>query len=162
MMRHKINIKKGFFKYSFIIKHCIKRVLKEEDVVCRTETNVTICSNDEIRELNRKFRGKDVSTDVLSFPANELTDKFLKAVRSGQAMDYDFSTKRFYLGDIAISIDTAKSQAIEYGHSLRREIAFLTIHGTLHILGYDHIEEKDEEEMRKRQRDILEKLRIKR
>ena len=161
-MRHKINIKKGFFKYTFIIKRCIKKALREENVVCRTETNVTICSNDEIRNLNKRFRGKDVSTDVLSFPANELDGTFSKAVRSGQSLDYDFSTKRFYLGDIAISIDTAKAQAIEYGHSLRRELAFLTIHGTLHILGYDHIEEKDEEEMRKKQREILKKLKIKR
>ncbi|MEZ4357905.1 MAG: rRNA maturation RNase YbeY [Eubacteriales bacterium] len=160
-MRHKINVNKGFFKYRFIIKHSLKKTLKEENIVFRTETNVIICSNDEIRDLNKRFRGKDVSTDVLSFPANELTCKFLEAARDGQALDFDFSTKRFYLGDIAISLDKAKAQAAEYGHCLKRELAFLTIHGTLHILGYDHIKDKDEGEMRERQRKILKKLRIK-
>ena len=88
-----------------------------------------------IQDLNRDFRQKDAATDVLSFPSGEAA----------------------FLGDIALSLQRAQRQADEYGHSLRREVAFLTVHAMLHLMGYDHENEDDEAAMRARQRDILEK-----
>lgn len=90
-------------------------------------------NDDDIHALNKEFRQVDKATDVLSFPSDEPG----------------------FLGDIAISVPCAVRQAREYGHSVEREIAFLTVHAMLHLFGYDHINESDEEVMRSRQRDIL-------
>lgn len=86
-----------------------------------------------IQSLNRDFRQKDAATDVLSFPSGEAE----------------------FLGDIALSVQCAQRQADEYGHTLRREVAFLTVHAMLHLMGYDHENEGDEAAMRARQREIL-------
>ena len=97
-----------------------------------------------IHETNRDFRGVDRPTDVLSFPAFEGEE--LIAAPDG------------FLGDIMISLDTASRQAWEIGHSLEREVTFLAVHGTLHILGYDHMVPEDEAVMFEKQRQIFEKL----
>ncbi len=110
--------------------------------------SITIVDNKRIREINKEYRGKDVETDVISFAFEE-------------ANDYTYPDMRF-LGEIYISIDKAKSQAEEYGHSLKREICFLTVHGLLHLLGYDHIEESDRIVMRKLEEEILESYDAKR
>jgi len=89
--------------------------------------------DEAIHTLNREFRQVDKPTDVLSFPSDEPG----------------------FLGDIAISVPCAIRQAAEYGHSIEREIAFLTVHAMLHLFGYDHIEPAQEEAMRSRQREIL-------
>lgn len=99
--------------------------------------SVVITDNEEIRELNLKFRGKDAPTDVLSFPM----------------FNEDGSLDDTELGDIVISLERAKSQSEEYNHSLRREVAFLTAHSMLHLLGYDH--ENGETEMYEKQEEIL-------
>lgn len=95
--------------------------------------SVLLTGDEAVRALNREFRQIDKSTDVLSFPSDE----------EGE------------LGDVAISVPCALRQADEYGHSIGREIAFLTVHAMLHLFGYDHIEPHDEELMRSRQREIL-------
>ncbi len=110
--------------------------------------NVAIVDNEEIKRLNREFRDKDSVTDVLSFPAWEGNEIL--------------STPDGFVGDIAISLPRAEEQANEYGHSLKREIAFLTIHGCLHILGYDHIKKEDELIMFPLQKKILEEMNISR
>lgn len=110
--------------------------------------NITIVNNKKIREINKKYRGKDIETDVISFAFEEEND-----------VKY---TKFRFLGEIYISVDKAKSQAEEYGHSLKRELCFLTVHGLLHLLGYDHIEEKDRVVMRKLEEEILESYDVKR
>ena len=110
--------------------------------------SITIVDNKKIKEINRDYRNKDSETDVISFAFEE-------------ADDYEYPDMRF-LGEIYISIDKAKSQAEEYGHSLKREICFLTVHGLLHLLGYDHIEEKDRVVMRKLEEEILESYDAKR
>ncbi len=110
--------------------------------------NVIIVDNEEIHKINREYRGIDRPTDVISF-ALEDDDTFV-------AMDQRI------LGDIYISIDKAKEQAIEYGHSLLRELCFLTIHGILHLLGYDHMEEQEEKVMFALQERILNDYGIKR
>ena len=99
---------------------------------------------DHIQQLNRDFRNVDRVTDVLTFPSRE-----------GEAL---LGSPDGYLGDIMICRSRAVEQAQEYGHSLSRELAFLAVHGTLHILGYDHMNEAEEQVMRSRQRTILERI----
>lgn len=110
--------------------------------------NVIIVDNETIHKLNREYRGVDRPTDVISF-ALEDDDTFVP-------------TEVRVLGDIYISIEKARSQAESYGHSLKREISFLTIHGLLHLLGYDHMEEEEEKEMFSLQELILDGYGIKR
>ena len=104
--------------------------------------SVTVTGDEAIHALNRDFRGVDRPTDVLSFPMGEGED--IAAAPDG------------FLGDIVLSLPRAEAQAAEYGHSLLRELSFLTVHGTLHLLGYDHMEEKDKIVMRKLEEEILE------
>ena len=99
--------------------------------------NVIIVDNEFIHKMNKEYRGIDRPTDVISFALED-------------AHDIDYDDFRL-LGDIYISIDKAKEQAKEYGHSLKREICFLSVHGLLHLLGYDHMEKEDEKVMFARQ-----------
>lgn len=110
--------------------------------------NIIIVDNETIHSINKEYRGVDRPTDVISF-ALEDDKSFVQ-------------TELRILGDIYISIDKAREQAKDYGHSLKREISFLTIHGLLHLLGYDHMEEKDEKEMFELQELILDGYGIKR
>jgi probable rRNA maturation factor len=110
------------------------------------EVSVSIVDNEEIRQINKQFRGIDRATDVLSFP--------LLTFEEGERPDFN-EKNEVLLGDIIISLERAKEQAEEYGHSLKRELAFLTAHSMLHLLGYDHMEEKEEKEMFQKQREIL-------
>ena len=112
------------------------------------EVDVSIVDDNEIREINNEFRNIDKETDVLSFPL-------------GQDGIYDENpiTKALMLGDIVISIDRAIKQADLYGHSLQREIAFLTVHSMLHLLGYDHVNGGMEEKiMREKEEAVLKNL----
>jgi probable rRNA maturation factor len=115
---------------------------------------ITIVDDETIRELNRTYRNKDASTDVLSFAMNESIEDEPDIVYD----DLEDEIEEQPLGDIVISLPTAIRQAEEYGHSLERELAFLAIHGFLHLLGYDHMNEEDEKEMFSRQRAILEQI----
>lgn len=112
------------------------------------EVAITIVDNQRIQELNREYRGKDQPTDVLSFPLWEPDEEWI--LEEGE--------EYVALGDLIISIEKAKEQAEEYGHSLEREIGFLAVHGFLHLLGYDHETKEQEEEMFGRQEEILQKL----
>ena len=105
------------------------------------EFNIIIVDNTYIHELNKTYRGIDRPTDVISFALEDNKD-FV-------------SIDHRVLGDIYISIDKAREQAIEYGHSLKREICFLSVHGFLHLLGYDHMEKEDEKVMFSLQEEIL-------
>jgi probable rRNA maturation factor len=108
------------------------------------EVSVTLTNNDHIREINLNYRNKDAATDVISFALNE-----------GEEPEIIDGPEINMLGDIIISIERAMEQAEEYGHSLERELAFLTVHGMMHLLGYDHIEEEDRLEMRKEEEYVL-------
>ncbi|MEG1547605.1 MAG: rRNA maturation RNase YbeY [Clostridia bacterium] len=105
------------------------------------EISITVVDDDEIWRMNREYRAVDRPTDVLSFPSNEGFE--LVALPDG------------FLGDIAISLPRALEQAREYGHSAGRELSFLAIHGTLHLLGYDHLQEQERLEMERMQEQIL-------
>lgn len=109
------------------------------------EVGILLTDNEYIRELNLKYRGKDCSTDVLSFALNEEAEAE-PAITDG--------TQNMLLGDIVISLETAACQAAEYGHSFLRELAFLTVHGILHLLGYDHETKTEQLEMRKEEEHI--------
>ncbi len=125
-----------------LIVNAAAETLKYENFDGRAEISVTLCGDGRIRELNRDYRGIDRVTDVLSFP---LFDE-----------EGEDGGEKTPLGDIVIDVDRAASQAKEYGHSLEREIAFLTVHSMLHLLGYDHEEGKAEEsEMFAKQEEIL-------
>ena len=111
------------------------------------EVSLTLTTNERIHELNKKWRGIDRPTDVLSFAFHESEEP------------QELSGKDI-LGDIVISLEKAKEQAAEYGHSLRRELAFLTVHGMLNLFGYDHMEEADRLEMEEEQRAVMDALNI--
>lgn len=116
--------------------------------------NITIVSQKEIQRLNNEFRGIDRVTDVLSFPLFEKDE-----LKTGEMLDENITSD---IGDIVICKVRAKEQAKEYGHSLLRELCFLSLHGFLHLLGYDHIEKKDEEIMFPLQEKILKEADIQR
>ena len=119
-----------------LIENVISEALKYEGVSDNTEISVTIVDNEEIRKINNKFRNIDRATDVLSFPLIDFDNE-----------DLPNDGSKIYLGDIIISIERAKEQANEYGHSLDREVGFLTAHSMLHLLGYDHMVPEEEKVM---------------
>ncbi len=125
-----------------VLVHGIDK-LKVGDVIF----NVIIVDNEYIHHLNKDYRGIDRETDVITFALED---------------DKTFNPVERILGDVYISIDKARSQSEEYGHSLKRELCFLGVHGMLHLLGYDHMKKEDEEVMFKLQEDILDEMGIKR
>ncbi len=144
-------------RYKFLIRECVKTVLQCENVNVPCRVDVTITDNGGIRVLNKKFMRKDRPTDVLSFPMQELT----AGAFSYDEHELDADTGRLPLGDIVISLERAKEQAREYGHPLKREIAYLTVHSMLHLLGYDHVDEgEDKKLMRSREETALGKMGI--
>ena len=126
-----------------LIDKTIKEVLLFEDFSLDCEISISFVDNEEIRELNREYRGVDKETDVLSFPLDE--EPF-----HGPIM----------LGDIIISIEKAIEQAEEFDHPVDREIAYLVCHSTLHLLGYDHMIDDEKKEMRSKEKEIMKSLGI--
>ena len=131
-----------------LIRRCCNAVLRMEDFKGSVEVSVSFLSNAQIRELNRDHRGKDIETDVLSFPMGE-----------NGVYDINMETGASVLGDIVISVEKAVEQAELYGHTLQREIGFLTVHSMLHLLGYDHEEGGlPAALMREKEEEVLERL----
>jgi probable rRNA maturation factor len=110
-----------------LIRKCCHAVLQAEEMHGGYEVSVSFLDNEQMRQLNSEYRGKDMPTDVLSFPLGE-RGKY----------DQNHETGAYMLGDIAISIPKVYEQAENYGHSIQREFAYLTVHSVLHLLGYDH------------------------
>lgn len=138
------------------IKKVIEASLEYENCDFDVEVSVTIVDNEAIREINNETRNLNMPTDVLSFP-------MLYFDEDGNIIDsdYDMDGDVIVLGDIVISAERAKAQAEEYGHSFLREMAFLTVHSMLHLLGYDHVDDLEGERiMFTKQDEILEKLGI--
>ena len=137
-------------EYEKHIKYIINECFKEEKLDKKNiYINIVLTTPDNIRKINREQRGIDKPTDVLSFPMFE-KDEISKI------LDNQFDV----LGDIVISIDKVKEQAIEYNHSFERELSYMVVHGFYHLLGYDHMEEQDKLKMREREENILNKLKI--
>ena len=118
------------------------------------EMSLSFVDKEEIQEINRNYRGKDVPTDVISFALNDEVEDELDII----GIEDEFNS----LGDVIICVDIAKEQAKEYNHSFDREIGFLAVHGFLHLLGYDHMNEEDEKEMFGKQEAILEQFGLRR
>lgn len=148
--QHDVKIPSGI---RLLIRRCCHAVLIAEGFTQNAEVSVSFVSNSEIRSLNKTYRNKDSVTDVLSFP---LTGE-------DGTREINAETGFVQLGDVVISIETALRQAEIYGHSLTREIGFLTVHSMLHLLGYDHeTSPLDERIMREKEEAVLEKLGISR
>ena len=139
--RYNIDEKEKETLYNFIL-FCIKQ-LELKNVLF----NVIIVNNEEIHELNKLYRNIDKPTDVITFALEDVKDNVSLDIRM--------------LGDIYISYDKVMEQALEYGHTSKREICFLAVHGILHLLGYDHMNKDEEEKMFKLQKELLDKYGIK-
>lgn len=149
------------FDYEEVIKNVLEKTIEIEDCPYEIEVNVLLTGNEEIHEANREFRGIDRPTDVLSFPMvdyNSPSDFSL--VDKSPECYLNPETDELLLGDIMISVDKVYEQAEEYGHSRKREFAFLIAHSMLHLLGYDHIEDEERMVMETKQEAILEALGI--
>ncbi|MCL6605734.1 MAG: rRNA maturation RNase YbeY [Paenibacillus sp.] len=118
------------------------------------EVDLTFVDNERIHELNREFRGIDRPTDVLSFAMNDTVEDELEIIYEVEEGEESEEIPNA-LGDIIISVTRAQEQALEYGHSLERELGFLFVHGFLHLLGYDHQDETSEAEMMSKQENVL-------
>ena len=138
------------YKMQMLIRRTILETLDYEGMENDAEVSVTFVDDEGIRELNKRFRNMDKPTDVLSFPLLDY---------EGESEEPFFDELCHNLGDIVISLERAMAQANEFGHSFEREVAFLTAHSMLHLLGYDHeLSEEDDADMRKRQSDIMERM----
>ena len=156
-MKHKIHIvfeQLGLQKLliSANIRNCIQHTLNEEGVTARCEINVLITDDDGFSVLNKESRNIDKATAVLSFPMFQLEP-------GNPPEDWsefeDPGTGLVPLGDMCISLERAKAQSQEFGHSVRREVGYLTIHSMLHLLGYDHLDEGEQKkQMRGREEAI--------
>ena len=139
------------YRFKLAIREAIKKTLNYEDFPYDAEVSVTVCDNEYIKRLNSAYRNKDASTDVLSFPMYDFYSEDID-----EPLDEPVP-----LGDIVLNIERAREQAKEIGNSFIMEAAFLTIHSTLHLLGYDHERsEEDEEAQCAAQRDIVKTLEI--
>lgn len=143
-------------KYEETIKKVLEQCFKQEKLEnSKLYVSITLTNPENIHKINKEYRNVDRETDVLSFPMfekNEIDQK----IKNSNFEHEDV------LGDIVISIEKVKGQAIEYGHSFEREFAYMLVHGFYHLMGYDHIEEKDKKIMREKEEIILSKLQIKR
>ena len=135
------------YNLKVLLREAIETTLDFEDFQNVCEVSVTFTDNEGIRELNKKFREIDKPTDVLSFPLFDF---------EGECEEPPIDEIISNLGDIVISLEKAKEQADEFGHSFKREVAFLTVHSMLHLLGYDHERSEEEDrEMRSKQSEIM-------
>ena len=149
------------FDIEQIVKQVAEAVLDEEDCPYESQINVLLTDNGGIREFNREYRGIDRETDVLSFPNVDFTMPGNFEIDEDAEADYfDPETGELILGDIIISVDKVKEQAESYGHSRKREFAFLVAHSMLHLSGYDHMEPEEAAVMEAKQEAVLQKLGI--
>ena len=135
------------YSLKMLVREAILKTLDYEQYRNACEVSVTFTDNEQIHDLNKRFRNVDRPTDVLSFPLFDYD-----GVTEEPPVDELFGM----LGDIVLSLEQARIQAEEYGHSFEREVAFLCVHSMLHLLGYDHeTGDEDEADMRRRQSEIM-------
>lgn len=152
-------------EYEDIAVRVIMQALEQEGCPYEAEVNLTLTDDDGIRRINGEMRSLDKSTDVLSFPMVDFDAPGDFSMLEAMEAEEDFETfaddvfnpdsGELMIGDIVISVDHCLKQAEEYGHSLRREYAFLIAHSMLHLMGYDHMHEEEAAEMERRQEEIL-------
>ena len=134
-----------------IIKEVLDKCFKEEKLGKHITITVTLTNPENIRNINKKYRQIDNPTDVLSFPMYEKEE-----ISEVKQQKYEV-----ILGDIVISIPKVEEQAEEYGHSFKRELSYMVVHGFYHLMGFDHMKEEEKAEMREKEENILGKLNIK-
>lgn len=141
--------------YETIITDIVNEALEFEKCPYEAEVNVVLTDNHEIRSINLEYRNMDASTDVLSFPMIEYEfPSDFDHVEDHQEY-FNLDSGELLLGDIMISVDKVEEQAVKYGHSKTRELAFLVAHSMLHLFGYDHMEEEERLSMEEKQNEIL-------
>lgn len=139
----------------------VDAVLEHEKCPYEAEISLLLTHNDEIHEMNLEHRGIDRATDVLSFPMLEFDHPGDFSIIDEETADvFDLESGELMLGDIVISVDKVLEQAQEYGHSPKREYAFLIAHSMLHLCGYDHMDDEERKVMEEKQRAIMEKINI--
>lgn len=149
------------FDHEAVANDVCKAVLNEEKCPFDCEINITITDDKEIRQINKQTRDIDKATDVLSFPGLFFESPAVFDVGEMDMSDIvDPESGLVVLGDIVLSFDKIKEQAAEYGHSIKREYAFLITHSMLHLCGYDHMTKDEASVMEERQRLILDGLKI--
>ena len=140
--------------YEEIIKKVVEQCFKEEKLEqSKLYVSITLTTPDNIHKINKQYRDVDRETDVLSFPMFEKSELDEK-IKKQEFLHEDV------LGDIIISVQKVEEQAKEYGHSFERELSYMVVHGFYHLMGYDHIEEKDKIIMRPKEENVLSKLGI--
>ncbi len=140
-----------------LIKKAVAAALKAEGIGTPCHVDVLLTDDEGIHAINLEHRGVDAPTDVLSFPLNELTPGDFDP----ETCERDLDTGEILLGDMVIDIPRCERQGEEYGHGYRREVSYLAVHSTLHLLGYDHLDEGPEKaRMRSREDAIMESLQI--
>ena len=141
-------------EYEDIINRVVEECFKTENLIdSKMYINIILTTSENIKEYNKKYRNIDKETDVLSFPMFE-KDELKEKINNKDFQTIDV------LGDMIIAIPKVEEQAKEYGHSFERELAYMVVHSFYHLVGYDHIEEKDKLEMRKKEEIVLNKLNI--
>ncbi len=140
---------------AFVVQ-VVEEVIAYEQCEEEFEVSISFVNNQEMRSLNKEYRNIDKETDVLSFPLAEFIEEELNTEDEGA----EYIEEEIALGDIVISMEKAAEQSEEYGHSFKRELAFLLVHGMLHLLGYDHDEEASEGEIFDKQEEILKNMEI--
>lgn len=142
--------------YKALIEKVILTALDYEECPYESQVYVLLTDNEEIHQVNLEHRQIDRPTDVLSFPmANFVHPADFSDLEEREPDAFHPETGEFILGDILISMDKVKEQALEYGHSYERELAFLVAHSMLHLMGYDHMEEGERQIMEEKQEEIL-------
>ena len=151
------------FDYEVLAGEVVAFTIDHEGFPYEAEVNLTLTDNEGIHEINRMYRQIDAPTDVLSFPmlSYEQAGNF-SALEEDYEDNFNPDTGEIMLGDIVISVDRVREQAAAYGHSERREFAFLIVHSMLHLFGYDHMTPEDAAVMEPKQRQILEEMNISR
>lgn len=146
-----------------IITQVVKEALRHENCPYDIELNVLLTDNASIQEINKEQRQIDAPTDVLSFPMIDYETPADFSIVEKQTEDYfNPETGELLLGDIVISVDKVLEQAESYGHSAKRELAFLVAHSMLHLFGYDHMEDEERLVMEEKQRELMHNLSIER
>jgi probable rRNA maturation factor len=139
--------------YKEIINKTYNAFEKYFNLKSKIDVDITCVDDDEIRRVNKESRNVDNVTDVLSFPT---TNRIIFPFKKQDYSDFlNPETKRIMIGEIIVCINKILEQAEEYGHSKERELSYLTVHGLLHLLGYDHIDENDKKIMRQKEEEIL-------
>lgn len=153
--------KKLDLDYETIIAEVVEKSLDIENCPYEVELNVILTDNEGIKEINQDYRDIDTPTDVLSFPLIDyVTPSDFSHVEEDESSYFNPETGELLLGDIIISVEKVISQAEEFGHSPKRELAFLVAHSMMHLFGYDHMEEEERLIMEKKQEHVLEELKI--